>query len=663
MKLKSTLCRLAIAIIILLISQSEAFSQAKYWVNGSGSWNDSSHWSLVSGGKGGDGIPTINDDVIFNKYSFLTNENTVTIEGSAFCKNFIWKGTSSKHPIFEGNLNATLTVNGSFNLSDKIINNFEGKLAFIGGDKDVVHSKTPFNSSLVFIGDIPSNIDNKMFSVNYAKIIKASTNYIHSNNKNGILKAPVIISAVSSVTETHTEPSCYGASDGSVTITASGGTPPYTIQLIDWTNFIPIGSVVTASGIATFNGLASSLYLVSAKDASAGSPFPLFFNIGQPAELLLSATPTNITCNGLTDGKITASASGGTTNYDYTLKAGGITLSTLSSSGSIEFTGLAAGTNYTVEVDDAHGCGPVVSGSLTIVNPDALSGSITAHTDILCFGTSTGSITATATKGTAPYEYSIDGGAYQASGTFNGLAAGNHTVAIRDVNLCNITLPAYALTQPASAVSGSISAQTNVSCFGGNNGAVTVAGAGGVGPYQYSLDGGAFQASGTFGTLTAKTYTVTVKDVNSCTKDVTVTITEPASGVGGSITSQTNVLCFGDNSGSVTVAGIGGTAPYQYSLNGGVYQVSGTFGTLTSGPYTVTVKDAGGCTFPVAVTITQPANALTGSISSQTNVTCFGNLSGSVTVTGVNGTTPYQYSFQGGAYSATNTFNSLAAGK
>src|SRR6202030_385076 len=96
---------------------------------------------------------------------------------------------------------------------------------------------------------------------------------------------------------------------------------------------------------------------------------------------------------------------------------------------------------------------------------------------------------------------------------------------------------------------------------------------------------------------------------------------------------------------SVTVAGSGGTAPYSYSTNGTDFSnTSGTFGSLAAGPYTVTVKDASGCTTTQAVTITQPAAALSASITGQTNVSCFGNSTGSVTVAGAGGTAPYSYS-------------------
>src|SRR5205085_486837 len=197
---------------------------------------------------------------------------------------------------------------------------------------------------------------------------------------------------------------------------------------------------------------------------------------------------------------------------------------------------------------------------------------------------------------------------------------------------------------------------------GSSTGSVTVAGSGGTSPYTYSIDGTNFGASGTFSSLAAGSYTVTVKDANGCTTTQAVTITQPAAALNSSISSQTNVACFGGSTGSVTVAGSGGTSPYSYAIDGTTFGASGTFSSLGAGSYTITVKDAHGCTTTQAVTITQPASALGSSISSQTNVACFGGSTGSVTVAGSGGTSPHTYAIDSVTFDASATFNKLAAG-
>src|SRR5207249_271075 len=152
--------------------------------------------------------------------------------------------------------------------------------------------------------------------------------------------------------------------------------------------------------------------------------------------------------------------------------------------------------------------------------------------------------------------------------------------------------------------------------------------------YSYAIDGVTFGISGTFNNLAAGPYTDRKSDAKGSTTTQPVTITHPASALGSSISAQTNVACFGGSTGSVTVAGSGGTSPYTYSIDGVTFGVSGTFNNLAAGGYTVTVKDSKGCTTTQPVTITQPASALGSSISAQTNVDCFGGSTGSLTLAG-----------------------------
>jgi gliding motility-associated-like protein len=290
-----------------------------------------------------------------------------------------------------------------------------------------------------------------------------------------------------------------------------------------------------------------------------------------------------------------------------------------------------------------------------------LSGTIVSQSDVSIFGGNDGSITVNGTGGTAPYLYRLGSGVYQGSGTFGTLIAGAYTVTVQDSKLCTFDVP-VTITQPLALVSGSITSQTNAACFGTSTGSVTVAGNGGVPPYDYSIDGVTYQSSGTFGALASGNHSVTVRDASMNTFVVNVTITQPVSSVGGSIISQTNLLCFGSNTGSVTVAGSGGTAPYVYKSGSGSFQTSGTFTNLTSGAFTITVSDANLCTFDITGFITQPLAALQLSGVTTVNTTCSGSINGSITVSASGGTSPYMFSINGGAYQVSGTFNGLAAG-
>ena len=442
--------------------------------------------------------------------------------------------------------------------------------------------------------------------------------------------------------------SCFSGSNGSVTATINGGTPPYTVTLGATTQ-----TVLTDGGSTTFTGLSAGTKTVHIV-ATGGCTKDVMIDVTQPASAVGSSitSQTNVGCFGGSTGSVTVAGSGGTPSYTYSIDGTNFGVSGT-------FNNLAAGP-YTVTVKDANGCTHVQPVTIT-QTASAVSASISSQTNVACFGGSTGSVTVAGSGGTGPYTYSIDGTTFGASGTFSSLAAGSYTVTVKDANGCT-TIQAVTITQPASAVSASISSQTNVACFGGSSGIVTVAGSGGTLPYTYAIDGTTFGASGTFSSLGAGSYTITVKDANGCTTTQPVTITQPASAVGSSISSQTNVGCFGSSTGSVTVAGSGGTSPYTYAIDGNTFGASGTFSSLGAGSYTITVKDAHGCTTTQAVTMTQPAAALSSSISSQTNVACFGGSTGSVTVAGSGGTSPYTFSKDGTTFGNSGTFGSLAAG-
>ena len=433
------------------------------------------------------------------------------------------------------------------------------------------------------------------------------------------INEPALVLGISLTSQTNVL--CRGSLLGSVTVSGSGGTAGYTFSIDGGTVWQPSG---------TFGSLAATAYTVIVKDAN-GCTKNLAVAITEPVTVLGCSitTQTNVLCKGNATGSVTVAGSGGTGAYTYSINGG----ATWQASGTFGSLGAAS---YTVIVKDANGC--TKNQAITITEPlFALNSSITSQTNVLCKGNATGSVTVTGSDGAGGYSYSINGGAtWQVVGTYGALAAGAYTVTVKDADGCTKN-QAVAITEPVVALGSSISSQTNVLCKGNSTGSVTVAGSGGTGGYTFSIDGGAtWQAGATFGTLAAGVYTVIVKDVNGCTKNQAVTISEPAVALGSSLTSQTNVLCVGNSTGSVTVAGSGGTGGYTFSIDAGAtWQAGGTFGTLSAGAYTVTVKDANGCTKNQTVTITEPAAALGSSLVSQTNVLCRGGATGSVTVAGV----------------------------
>jgi gliding motility-associated-like protein len=430
--------------------------------------------------------------------------------------------------------------------------------------------------------------------------------------------------------------SCFGGSDGSVTITSSGGTPPHQYRLN--------GGPLQVSNI--FSGLIAGSYTVTVVDAN-GCTGTVIFSIVQPVlPLNGSSSVTNVLCFGESTGRIDLSVSGGTSPYSYLWSNGGT---------QEDLVNIPAG-NYSVVITDANGCTATVNA--TILQPSAALSGSTSVTNILCFGGSTGSVNLTVSGGTPPYSYLWNNGA--TTEVLLNIPAGNYSVVITDGNGCIINRNAT-VTQPASALGGTIATLTNVACFGGTNGSVTVAGTGGTAPYEYRSGSGPYQPSGTFGSLGAGVYNITVRDANLCTFIIPVTISQPSSALNGNIVTQTNVDCFGNSTGSVTVGGSGGTPPYQYSLDSGVFQVSGIFTGLSEGVHNVVVRDGNMCIFNVPVTITQPSLPLGVSITSA-DVICKGEPTGTATANVSGGTSPYTYSWNTVPSQTNQTASGLPAG-
>jgi gliding motility-associated-like protein len=455
---------------------------------------------------------------------------------------------------------------------------------------------------------------------------------------------------VSVVIAADANPVCAGTSVNFTATPTNGGTTP----VYQWYNgATPVGTNSAIYSYIPANGDVITVILTSNVICQSGGPAT-----SNAITIMVNPLPTvtttqvNVACFGGTNGTATAIPAGGSGVYAYSWN-------TVPVQTTITATGLTAGT-YIVTITDGNNC--TATGSVTITEPaTALSGSIVSQTNVSIPGGNDGSVVVSGSGGTPPYQYKLGSGVYQATGTFSSLSAGSYTVTVQDNNLCTFNVIVN-ITEPAATLSGSVASQINVACFGTSTGSVIVNGAGGVPPYEYTLNGGTYQVSDTFGSLAAGTYTITIRDAVLSTFNVSVTITQPASSVGGTITSQTNVLCFGSNTGSVTVAGSGGIPPYQYKLGAGSYQASGIFSTLAAGSYTGTVQDANLCTFDVSVTVTQPPIGLSGSIASQTNVSCSLSTDGSLTITGSGGILPYTYSLNGGTFQVSGTFNNLAGG-
>ncbi|MBC7948962.1 MAG: gliding motility-associated C-terminal domain-containing protein [Chitinophagaceae bacterium] len=419
-----------------------------------------------------------------------------------------------------------------------------------------------------------------------------------------------------------TETACQ-QNNGQVTITPSGGAPPYTYS-IDGINY-------QSSNV--FTGLSKGNYYVTVRDAN-GYATALLANITETCPAL-TLSAVNATC-GNNNGTITATTTNGTAPFQYSLD--GVNFQT-----SNVFTNLGAGT-YTVTLKDALN----FTATATIpVTYNCLS--VTAvPTNVVC-GNMNGVITATGSGGTLPYQYSKDGINFQTSNVFTGLGATAYTVTIKDNTGATASTSVTITDSPGPTIAFTI---VPTSCSF-NDGSITITGTGGTPPYTYSIDNFNYQSGNVFTNLTPNPYMPAIRDANGCGVGMGISLVFNCPTI---TTVLTNETC-GNGNGAVTVNVTNATAPFQYSIDGTNFQASNTFSGLTAGTYTITVRDAINYTNTTTINILTSCPAVT---ATWTNATC-GNSNGTITATGASGQPPYQYSLDGVNFQASNVFIGVPA--
>lgn len=369
-----------------------------------------------------------------------------------------------------------------------------------------------------------------------------------------------------------------GGTNGIISVVAvSGGTAPFTYSFDNG----PYTSDTTNSS------LSAGPHTVSIRDAN-GCTKDTTVTVLESALIQGTYVSTNVLCNGGSSGSIAVTAvSGGTAPYTYSFDNGTYAPDT-------SIAALSAGPHL-ISIRDANGC--TKDTTIIITEPAAIVAVYTV-TNAACFGAN-GSIVVNAAGGTGAFEYSADGGGtYQADDSF-AVAAGTYVVRIRDANGCTKDTT-ITISEP-SAITAAY-AVTNVKCFAANSGSIVITASGGAAGYEYSINGGtSYQADDSFA-VAAGTYVVRIRDANGCTKDSSITITQPE--VLAATASAGNTGCNpGTPSGQVTVTATGGTAPYSYSRDGLTFQSENSFAGLAANSYTVTVRDANGCTVTTAATV------------------------------------------------------------
>ena len=427
----------------------------------------------------------------------------------------------------------------------------------------------------------------------------------------------------------HTNAQCGTTADGTATVTVSGGVPPYSYLWND-----PAAQTSSTAGF-----LAAGNYSVTVMDAN-GCTAVGNETVQAPMSAMIETSATDVNCAGASDGSVSVTVQNGdpaTFSYLWNDPA--------ASTGMV-VNGLPGGT-FSVTVSDQNGCMVVASATISEPTPLLLS---MQSTSASCFDSSDGAATVTVSGGTpfgnGDYQYNWNAPGNPAVASLDDISAGVYTVTVTDANGCS-SIGMLAIDAPAAMVVNMTN--TPVTCSGFADGAALANVQGGTGPYTYLWDDPSNSTTADIADLGPGVYTLTVTDVNGCTTISQATIFEPPALV---LTfNKTDILCYDDNDGTVTVQVTGGVTPYLYAWSGG--ETTATITGLTAGNFETTVTDANGCVIGGSATIFA-TTTLAASVSA-TDANCSNSSDGQATVTGQGGSLPYTYSWSNGATTAINT--------
>ncbi len=491
-----------------------------------------------------------------------------------------------------------------------------------------------------------------------------------------------------------TDAICSDSNDGQLAISITGYTGPFDYQVLD-----NLGNPLAGIN-GSDNATADPYNFVIPQTVSAGSytirvtetAFPECIAVSNTVTvdapetvMVVEVSNTPATCN--SNAIVVVQASGGTPGYTYAVLVDGSPAPTLAGDFTEDETlnlNPAISLVWDVYARDSNGCISQVLDititldttpdiSLTLIDPCAAEYNYTISVSIDAVNI-----------GVAPYRLSIDGAGFQSVSTFpytyTGLSSGSHDVTVRDANGC-IALETITISPELGL---EVDILTSPSCTN-NDGLIEFTITGGSGSNTIDLfesdgitatgllpTGNQFTGLG-FGIYIVKATDATLGSPTNCTKEVTVTL-EPPSAVTLQTTQFTNVSCFGASDGSITVlldnasAGINDNPPYIFTIDNGTgttfTNTTGSFSSLPSGTYAITVTSSKNCTATDSVTIIENPE-LTASAAVTQEFTCSTDNntdSGQITISVLGGTAPFLYRIDGGNFQNSPVFTVVDSG-
>ena len=618
-------------LLVVLMLAINSFAADLYWVGNSGNWNDASHWSTISGGNGGEGVPTINDNVIINEQSF-NQTGVITVQGNIKANSFSFSATQTVN--FSSQIAASFQLAENFSVNDFFVNDFFGKIIFTS-NQDNSFIKT---SRTTFLGDVEFNGSGSWNMMD--DFILTDSNYIY------LKQGEIIANNISIYT-------------GGV-ITEGNASKKLTLikavlynhekALFNAPNF---SYVNTASTLIVYRK-ASEINLgnIDEKTVTMSNGTTMRNPCGSPAFTLTTTVITNyngfgVSCQGACDATAVVSISGGVGPFIISWSGG------TPSSGLGDTTFMVCQGNLGVQVTDL-GQNPPFGTQCTdqvlVTNPIAIAINLIGIIQPTCNGDCDGAIATNVAFGVQsppptlvwtsnPSGLPICG---QGTSTISCLCAAQYTLNVTDANGCTANRT-FTLTEP-NPVTFQLDS-TNINCFGTCTGTASTSlvtgGNGGSYTYLWTPNG---EITSSIANLCPGVYGVTVSDPQGCTGSDSVTITIPNQLQWDTIVQ--NVSCGGLCDASITVNILGGgVGPFNHFWSNGFNStgLSSTINNLCIGTYTDSIVDGNGCDTVITIIITEPDPLITSTNS--TNVTCFGACDGTAVTTTSGGTPGYNYTW------------------
>ena len=530
-------------------------------------------------------------------YTYNWSPN-VNISDTSIINPFVWPDATQNYQVI---------VNDTFGVcSDTAdITIYVGELE-IGNDTLICEGDSvQFNPNVVAI--CPNGTDTYSWSpttglsnpniANPVATVNQTTNYVltYTNSCGCTLMdtVTVFVNNMLNPNRVLTHPTC-GLADGEILINSVGGSAPFTFSIDSGSTFVSTNN---------FTALAMGGYHIQVQDSNGClSPMVTDTLINPGTPIVDSISTVDPSCFGFTDGEITIYATGGTNPLRYSISGGAPFLI------NNHFTSLAAGT-YTIVVRDDSLCETFPQTVNLVSNNQLFLDSIQAS-NLLCFQDSSGIIEVFGHGGTSPLEYSINNGvSYNPSSLFNGLSAGSYNIIIKDAIGCTTTMQNQVLTEPTLLTATVY--PTHDTCFNACGGAANAVVNGGTQPYTYSWKKGVniigANSNSVSGLCQGIDYEFTVVDSNNCVQAIPFVITHPDLLV--ATFTSTNISCYGADDGTLSLSATGGTAPYQYSIDGGsTFSNSPNFSALAPGTYNIVIADSGfRCDATVTAVLTEPS--------------------------------------------------------